>query len=177
MSDHAHRLHRRSIRLQAWDYAEIGAYFVTLNAHRRAHLFGKVARGRVVLSVYGAVARDEWLRTARLRPEIELDAFVVMPDHMHGIIRITTRRTSRCPRAGNLHREPETLGSILAGYKAACTSRINVLRGTPGGVVWQRNYYEHIIRTSGALARIRRYIETNPARWPAWGARSAPPPA
>ena len=161
----AHRLHRRSIRLQTWDYAEIGAYFETLNAYHRHDLFGEVARGQVVLSKYGAIARDEWLRTASLRPEIELDAFVVMPDHMHGIIRITTRTTPRSPRASKLHRAPETLGSILAGYKAACTSRINDLRGTPGGLVWQRNYYEHIIRTSRALAKIRRYIATNPARW------------
>ncbi len=154
------------MRLPTWDYAGVGAYFVTLNTHRRAQLFGKVVRERVVLSAYGAIAHDEWFRTGCLRPDTELDAFVVMPDHLHGIIRITHRTTPHGPRGGKLHRDPGTLGSILAGYKAACSRRINELRRTPGGVVWQRGYYDHVVRTPESLARIRRYIELNPSCWP-----------
>ena len=107
---------------------------------------------------------------------MELDAFVIMPNHVHGIVIIHDTGTrdddvgghGRAPRA--MHgrravRQPRPLGSFVAGYKAAVTSRINQLRNTPRTPVWQRNYYERVIRNDEELARIRKYVEDNPAKW------------
>ena len=166
------RHHRRSIRLPAYDYARAAAYFVTLVAHTRESLFGQVIDSEMRLSVLGLVVAEEWRRTAEIRREVELDAFVVMPNHVHGIVIIVGAHgraplqqqhdtLSRAP----LHRLPRSLGSFAAGFKSAVTKRINEMRGTPGLPVWQRNYYEHVIRNEDELDHIRRYIMDNPASW------------
>ncbi len=165
---------RRSIRLRAYDYAQSGAYLVTICAHQRRCLFGEIANGEMQLSPYGEIVREEWFRSAEIRREIELypEEFVVMPNHIHGIIWIVeyggpndsqerVGATGRSPRGP----PPRSLASFIAGFKSAATRRINALRGTPGAPVWQRNYYEHIIRDELALHHIRDYIATNPARW------------
>jgi putative transposase len=170
-----HKHHRRSIRLPGCDYAHPGVYFVTLCTYYRECLFGTVGAGGVRLSEWGRVARDEWLRTAQVRPEIELDAFIVMPNHIHGIVIITDDavvgaqglaplRKPPQPQPA-LYRPPRSLGSFVAGYKMAVTKRINRLRDTPGARVWQRNYYERVIRDDGELARGRGYVAANPGRW------------
>ena len=163
---------RRSIRLPDHDYTSPGAYFVTICTHQGELLFGEVVDDVVVLNEYGQVAHEEWQASEDIRREIELDAFVIMPNHSHGIVWI--RETDDDPAVG-LHnvgahgrappRLPRSLGSFIAGYKSAVTSRINRLRGMPGARVWQRNYYENIIRNDAALERIREYIQHNPARW------------
>ena len=168
-----HKHHRRSIRLPGCDYSHPGAYFVTLCTYGRDCLFGAVDGGAVRLNDYGRVARDEWLRSAAPRDEIELDAFVVMPNHIHGIVVITdgAGATGRSP----LHytddgpRGPakRSLASFICGYKPAVTRRINQLRDTPGARVWQRNYYERVIRDDDELARARSYVADNPGRWAA----------
>jgi REP element-mobilizing transposase RayT len=94
-----------------------------------------------------------------------VDAFIVMPDHVHGILcfadaRVTADRPRRFGDA-----VPRSLSTILGTYKAEVTKRINAQRGTPGLKVWQRNYYEHVVRSRAELARIRWYIMTNPVRW------------
>ena len=182
------RRHRRSIRLRGYNYARPGAYFVTICTHARAPLFGHVVDGEMVLNEYGEIVREEWMRSAEIRAEIELfpEEFVVMPNHIHGIVWIvvtddpagydenthpTVGAHGRAPekfRAHShapLHRPPRSLGSFIAGFKSSVTKRINARRGTPGAPVWQRNYYEHIIRTERALRAIRRYIIENPLRW------------
>jgi REP element-mobilizing transposase RayT len=324
---------RRSIRLKGFDYAAPGAYFVTINVHKKAHLMGRVVNGKMRLSTYGQVAWDCWQAIPDHFPHVELDAFVVMPTHMHGIIVIVDEvdtpvaddaadeddvgppvavpssdgaaegdaevmpvdrlgpvsqrdmsddplevtdglvGASGGPAAADLpagtdgaadmsvetvaeppgmidraagvlvratHASPlpysvecdespvaslpstdvrgeppssprpmtdtcdtapsppvvltgkpapsdgdacvtrpvdqppaprprgpqsGSLGAIIGSYKSASTARINQIRGTPGGRVWQRNYYERIVRNDAALRRIRRYIQTNPARW------------
>lgn len=166
--------HRRSIRLADHDYRSPGAYFVTICTHQGELLFGEVVDGDVVLNEYGQIAHEEWLASEDIRREIELDAFVIMPNHVHGIVWI--RDTADYPAVGThnagahgraplLHRPPRSLGSFIAGFKSAATRRINSVRGTPGVPVWQRNYYERIIRNDTALGRIRKYIQHNPARW------------
>ncbi len=164
---------RRSIRLPGFDYTQLGAYFVTICADRRECLFGKVADGDVVLNHFGRLAHEEWTYTEIIRPEVQLDEFVIMPNHIHGIITMRQPEGSvgahgRAPLScedAPLQRPPRSLGSLIAGFKSPVTKRINQSRHTPGQPVWQRNYYEHVIRGERDLHRIRQYIRDNPARW------------
>jgi len=160
------RHHRRSIRLPAYDYARAAAYFVTLVAHTRESLFGQVIDSEMRLSVLGLVVAEEWRRTRDIRGEIQLDAFVAMPNHIHAIVIIADQTVNvgahgRAP----LRRPPRSLGSFIAGFKSAVTKRINEIRGTAGLPVWHRNYYEHVIRNEEELDRIRQYIAGNPTCW------------
>lgn len=165
--------HRRSIRLKGYDYTQNGAYFVTIVTYQREHLFGKVVNGVMRLNEWGEIARREWFKTVELRPYVELfeDEFVVMPNHAHGIIWVnndvvgaerrsapTTAPTQPTVTAGSL-------GAIVRAYKSAVTYAINAARQTRGVMVWQRNYYEHIIRNNAELNRIRKYIIENPLKW------------
>jgi putative transposase len=165
---------RRSIRLKGYDYSQAGAYFVTLCTYQQHCLFGAVSAGTVQLNEFGRIASDEWSKSTDVRQEIELDAVVVMPNHLHGIVWIINPDEQTTPvgahgraplQRNKLWRPPKSLGSFIAGYKAAATQQINWLRHTPGAPVWQRNYYEHIIRTERALTAIRQYIFQNPLRW------------
>ena len=185
------RHHRRSIRLRGYDYTQPGAYFVTLVTQNRVCLFGEVVDGEMRLNALGIIVQEEWFRSAVIRPYVRLfpDEFVVMPNHVHGIIWIVddvgaTRRVALTDRvaptgrvdAGAMRRvapteypprgpAPCSIGAILGQFKSITTKRINALRDAPGAPVWQRNYYEHIIRTEESLHRIREYIRTNPLRW------------
>jgi putative transposase len=184
--------HRGSIRLKGYDYAQAGAYFITICANERECLFGEIVDGAMHLSEIGNVVEEEWLRSPKIRREIELDEWVIMPNHLHGIIIIlpepvvggvgTHGRASlrRAPlnigraslRTGPgdegctpLRRKPRSVSSFVAGFKSVTTKRINILRNSPSAPVWQRNYYEHVIRSDADLGRIRVYISDNPARW------------
>ncbi len=174
------RHHRRSIRLKGYDYTQPGAYFITLVTYERAHLFGAVVNGAMRLNAWGEIVREEWFKTAQIRPYVRLydDEFVVMPNHVHGIIWIVgdddvnvgaTRRVA--PTIPNVAPAkpcgpaPKSIGAIIGQFKSAVTKRINAWHNTPGAPVWQRNYYEHIIRDERALNAIRHYILENPRRW------------
>ena len=173
------RHHRRSIRLRDYDYTQAGAYFVTLCAQGRECLFGTITAGEMVLNELGQIVHEEWKRSSEIRREIELDEFVVMPNHMHGIVWIVemndVRADGRPPQPNPVRahgrasqppqRAPKSLGSFVAGFKSAVTKRINEQRGMPRVPVWQRNYYEHIIRNDADLQRIRQYIVNNPLKW------------
>jgi putative transposase len=159
-----------SIRLQGYDYTQDGAYFVTLCTHQRALLFGDVVGDDMELNTLGCIVLEEWERTATLRPYIELDAFVIMPNHLHGIIIINWGDVG-ARRAVPLQTEwfgkpvSDSIPTVVRAFKSATTRRVNQVRLTPGEPVWQRNYYEHIIRSEGALNQIRQYIHLNPANW------------
>ena len=143
--------HRRSIRLRNYDYSRAGVYFITVCTKGQELLFGEVNDGEVELSEFGRMAAEEWLNSARIRIEIDLDAWIVMPNHFRH--RHYCRRGDRpVARSGP---RPSSLGAMMAGFKPATTKRINTMRGTPGASVWQRNYYEHVIRHESALDRIR----------------------
>lgn len=189
--------HRCSIRLRGHDYRNAGAYFVTVCAFQRECLFGEVVDGVVRLTPFGEIVREEWLNTLALRPDVDLDAFVIMPNHFHavifiaddvdaGVIRPATvpgspvgahrcapgstggdggADTGRAHVGAPLRRQSGSLGSIVAGFKSAATKRINTLRDNPGCPVWQRNYYDRVIRSEKDLANIRQYIVDNPAKW------------
>lgn len=144
-----------------------------MNVFGRVPLFGARCQGRVVLNEYGRLVKEEWLRGQTLRSEIALDSFVVMPDHLHGIV-VITRETGIKGDAGQmpaqkdarrrLRRAPRSLGGLVAGFKSSTTRRINLARGTPGVVIWQSNYYEQVIRSEKELLTIREYIKNNPLR-------------
>jgi REP element-mobilizing transposase RayT len=163
---------RRSIRLKGYDYSESGAYFVTICTRNRECLFGEILDGRMVLSEYGEIAREEWLHSEQIRREIKLDEFVVMPNHIHGIIffigdSIQVGATGRSPLQTSRPHGPlkKSLGSFVAGYKSLTTRRIIQLERGITISIWQRNYYEHVIRNEIDLEEIREYVENNPAKW------------
>jgi len=165
------RHHRRSIRLAGYDYSQAGAYFVTVCAHDRICLFGDIMNGDMRLNDAGKIVHDEWLRTAGIRSNVELDVFVVMPNHFHGIILLHPDGRGTLQRAPTVEQfgkpTSNTIPTIVRLFKSASTKRINEIRHTPGAAIWQRNYYEHIIRNDESLNRIREYIMTNPIRWEA----------
>jgi len=157
---------RRSIRLQNYDYTSAGAYFVTICTWRRACLFGSILEGRSLLSPRGVVVREEWLRTAEIRRGVQLDNFVIMPNHLHGILVLSGSSFTHgsVTRAGCTFRRPGSLGSIVAAFKQAVTIRLRRL-GESSRQIWQRNYFERVIRNEAELFRLRRYISENPRRW------------
>jgi putative transposase len=183
--------HRKSIRLSGYDYSDPGVYFLTITTYQRLEIFGKFTDSGLKLNSLGEIAHEEWLITPNIRHEITLDEFVIMPDHMHAILFINeivnfqsngdisfyVGAHGRAPlqdpdqmplqeqQNSRLYRPPRSLGSLVAGYKSKVTSRINALRSTPGEPVWQRNYYEHIVRSEKELDDIRLYIQGNPETW------------
>jgi REP element-mobilizing transposase RayT len=163
---------RRSIRLKGYDYAQAGAYFVTICTCDRECLFGEIAGSEMRLNEIGQIVAEEWIRAPQIRPYVELDEWVIMPNHMHGIIVImeggmvgATRRVAPTTTDRPTGPKSGSLGAIIGQFKSVTTKRVNALRGTPRVPVWQRNYYEHIIRNEDDLARVREYIANNPLQW------------
>ncbi len=152
---------RRSIRLPGYDYSSPGAYFVTICTFRRACLFGEISGGEMHLSPLGKVAKQEWLRLPARFPLIQLDDFVVMPNHEHGIIVIQDTGPGTLIREGFGHPVAHSLATIVRSYKAAVTLKANIPNR-----IWQDNFWERIIRGESELNAIRQYIQTNPASWP-----------
>ncbi|MBN2099716.1 MAG: transposase [Dehalococcoidia bacterium] len=156
--------HRRSIRLGGYDYAQPGAYFVTICTYQRECLLGEIVDGNVRLSASGQIVADAWVWLAVQYPYVELDVSVVMPNHLHGVvvIRDDVRRggSRTAPTQG---RKP--LGRLIGAFKTVSTKRLNRSRLTPGAPLWQRDFYEHVIRTDAELMAIREYILANPAGW------------
>jgi len=166
-----------STRLRGWDYAGAGAYFVTICTKDRAPFFGDVVDGDVILSPIGQIVADEWQKTPQIRPYVSLDEWVVMPNHLHGIIIITPVETPR--RGVSTTTSPPTpddptpnpksrlragsLGAIVGQIKSTCTKRIWAAGFTD--FAWQTRFYDHIVRDEPSLQRIREYIAGNPARW------------
>ena len=164
---------RRSIRLRDCDYSYPGMYFVTICTADRRCVFGKIEGGKVVLSPLGEVVEEEWLRTPSLRPYVELDEHVTMPNHFHGVLIIRQKGSDVAP-AGTARRAPteefgrpvaRSLPTIVGAFKAAVTCAPVHLGIKRRHAVWQRGYFEHIIRDEESLGRIREYIVNNPMRW------------
>ena len=174
--------HRRSIRLQGYDYAQAGAYFVTICIKNRECLFGEIVNGQMILNDAGRTIEAIWEGLPNRFPFIEQDQFGVMPNHVHGIIVLTGRRPIQGdqphPALGDhqdrpyaLHGTlPGTIGRVVQAFKSLTTNEyiagIRCHEWQPfASRLWQRNYYEHIIRDEDSLNRIREYIATNPFRW------------
>ena len=154
---------RRSIRLRSYDYRSAGYYFITVCCHQRQALFGHILSGVMHINAAGSAVQRQWHGISGYYPRACLDEFIVMPDHLHAIIAITPDLTSK--NMGAMNRAPTEVGEIVRGIKARSTHAIHQLPEYGGTCVWQRNYYEHIIRDDRSLNVIRKYIRGNPARW------------
>ena len=181
MTQEADNRQRRSIRLQGYDYAQAGAYFVTIVARDRACLFGKIIGGEMHLDQFGHIVKATWDELPHHYSNVERDALVVMPNHIHGIIMLSdvdggresdvgagfkpARGVPAGPNSGRAGFKPATLPEIVRAFKTFSARRINELRRTIGSSVWQRNYYEHVVRGEIELHRIREYIANNPLQW------------
>jgi REP element-mobilizing transposase RayT len=160
---------RRSIRLPEYDYASAGGYFVTITAHKRSALFGRINNEVIDLNSLGHVAEACWTQLPVHFPSVTLDAFIVMPSHLHGILLIHEKSTSAhvgAQHAAPLSQDrsriaPGSLGAIVRSYKAAVTKSIREFTKQPDLKVWQRNYYERVIRDQRELDETRFYILHN----------------
>ena len=208
--------HRRSIRLNDYNYSQAGAYFVTICARHRECLFGEIVNGKMTLSEMGRIVAEEWTWLESIRNNVVLDVFIIMPNHFHSIIFFTdsvgATPSARPAASGNIDGicgrskggrpvgiaptgpvpgsigaimaqfksrskdgrpvgiaptgpAPGSIGAIMAQFKSSVTKRINQFRNNPGCPVWQRNYYERIIRNDDELSRAREYIVNNPMKW------------
>jgi REP element-mobilizing transposase RayT len=158
--------HRRSTRLKGYDYSQEGAYFVTICTHAREFLFGEIVDGQMVVNRFGELAENAWIDLPNHYPHLELDRYVVMPNHFHGVIVLVgaglkPAPTNPPPTTDKRHGLPE----IVRAFKTFSARHINETRNSPGVPVWQRNYHEHIIRNEADFSRIAEYVATNPQRW------------
>lgn len=162
--------HRHSIRLKDYDYAQHGAYFITICTRNRERLLGSVQDGQIALNDVGNIVESVWHGLPNRFPSVGLDAYVIMPNHVHGIITVGAQLIAPCPvgrndkagQEGVMNHAP-TLGNIVRTFKAASTNVIRKSRAP--AFAWQRNYHEHIIRDERSLNGIRRYIQVNPLLW------------
>lgn len=197
--------HRKSIRLKGYDYAQEGLYFVTICCQDRAHLFGNIMNGKMILNDYGKIATEQWESTERIRKNCALHEFIIMPNHIHGIVEILFKIENVNVKIGKFQSPSHSIGSIIRGFKIATIKKIKYFiqnhgRGelqfasgkfTPGNPtpgkstprkpaphptptekiiqlnfkIWQRNYWEHIIRDEKSFQRISKYIINNPLQW------------
>lgn len=182
-------LNRRSIRLKNYDYSQEGKYFITICCQDRASLFGKIDKGEMILNEAGKMIATEWLALKSRFPNIELHEYIVMPNHFHGILGIVentavipTNNTVGTSLAGvqnNKNGQPQgiaptglppTVGNIIGAFKSI--SSVAYIKGIESKNwkqfnkrLWQRNYWEHIIRNDGAFDKISQYIQNNPRKW------------
>ncbi len=161
-----------SARLPGWDYAANAYYFVTICTRDRATTLGHIEDCHVILSPAGEIANDEWQKTSDVRPDVRVDAYVMMPNHIHGILIIDRNRaltpgqpSVETPRRGvsTSRLASGSLGAIVGQFKSVCTKRIRATGVTDFG--WQPRFYDHIIRDGDSFYRIRQYIIDNPLKW------------
>ena len=150
---------RKSPRIAHYDYSLPGTYFVTLCTYASQCLFGTVVDGEIQLSETGRIVNSCWLDIPRHFVTIELDLYVVMPNHLHGLLTIDASRD-----AASTDKRPN-LNAMVGSFKSAATRKVNAAKGKPGAQLWQRAYYDHAVRTDQGLERIRKYIADNPLKW------------
>ena len=157
--------YRRSLRLSGYDYSQFGAYFITICVKGRKCSLGAILNGQMQLNSYGKIAAYSWNWLSQAYDYVELDECVIMPNHLHGIITISSNRRggSRTAPTGECKVKP--LGRLIGAFKTVSTKQMNLISKTSGVPFWQRNFYEHVIRDDHSLNRIRDYIVTNPLRW------------
>jgi putative transposase len=161
---------RNSLRHVSFDYSQPAAYFVTLCCHKGQTLFGHIRDGTMLLNPLGEIADRVWHEFAERHPETELDAFVVMPNHVHVLLWILPPVDATAANAPKKERQfgdaiAGSLSTLIGGYKSAVTQKAKLAGLVPGPQLWQRNFYDHIVRNEPDLLRIRAYIHDNPARW------------
>jgi len=160
-------------RLAEYDYSQAGLYFITILTQERNLIFGNVIDGKMVLNDWGKTADKCWNEIPQHFPKTSLFESIIMPNHIHGIIGIWGSSGVETRHAVSLQYQPENFGkptkhsipTIIRSFKSATTKMINEFRNDFGKSIWQRGYYEHIIRNEDELNRIREYILTNPQNW------------
>jgi putative transposase len=184
--------HRRSIRLKGYDYGKADFfYFITICTHDRQRIFGEIRNGNMILNESGKIANQCWLDIPKHYPYVVIHQFVIMPDHVHGILEITQRTNDHVNNNGDgniganynsplyshndnsppffhhdnshPHSPSGTIGAIVRGYKIGVTNWMR--QNTRVQNVWQRNYYVHIITNQRAFYVISQYIKMNPEKW------------
>ena len=150
---------RRSLRLRNYDYSRSGAYFVTICTRDRKFVYGDVRNGEMFLNEAGRLVEAAWHQLPQRFPTVRCDALVILPNHVHGILLIT------CPDSSGTERKAPALGHVVQAFKSISAIQVNRLLSRSGRPLWQRNYYEHIIRDDTSLDQIRRYIRNNPFNW------------
>jgi len=163
------KYHRKSIRLKDYDYSSKGHYSITMCTKNGECLFGEIIDGQMRVNEFGEIVKNEWLKTPQVRSNVKSGEFIVMPNHMHGIICIVDDGRGTAHRALTLESfgrpVPGSIPTVIRSFKSAVTKHINELRHTPRSPIWQRGYYDHIIRDEMDLNRIREYIQNNPLAW------------
>jgi putative transposase len=166
---------RVSIRLRGYDYRRQGAYFITVCTRERGTILGDIENGTVRLNTFGRLVVWSWLDLERHHRGVTLDDWVVMPDHVHGIIALPTNRLGPAANGTTRSGPPRaSIGSIAGSFKAAAARRVNAQRAS-GIRLWQRGYYERIIRDAAELERVRRHIRGNPRRGSCGPPQQSPP--
>lgn len=164
---------RRSIRIQDYDYSQNGMYFFTICTQNREYLLGEIINEEMILNKFGKIVMNGWKNLPKHYDYVQLDEFIIMPNHIHGIIIINH------PEVGAIHESPFQINKpmtpqerrnmgltkVLGRLKMVSAKQINQMRQMPGIPVWQRNYYEHIIRNEASMEKIKEYILNNPKNW------------
>ena len=182
MKNNSQKRQRKSIRLNEYDYSFPNWYYITICTYEKRNLFGKINNGKMILNKFGNVVKEEWMRTKEIRKYVDLDYYVIMPNHLHGIIIIEqsigngrgelnspvkneSGRIRYAPTNNKFKSPSHSLGAIVRGFKSSVTKRLREFSGNSNLKIWQRNYYEHIIRNELDLQNIRKYISLNPIKW------------
>jgi REP element-mobilizing transposase RayT len=171
---------RRNLRVPDFDYSQPGAFFVTIVTQDRKTLFGQIVDGDVILNEVSKIVEEVWIEIPKHFPNVELGEFVIMPNHIHGIISIVLKATHAVPaqnetvveatHASPLPRVsngplPGSIGAIIGSFKSAATKRFHEILDKPEKRLWQRGYYEHVIRNERGYTAIYEYILANPMNW------------
>jgi putative transposase len=175
-----------SARKKNWNYSSPGYYFITICTKDRKHFFGEIKNGNMILNPVGQIVFDEWYKSKTIRPNIYLDEFIIMPNHIHGIIQIhygiPRHRHHRCHHRRDALQCVSTMTTpmdllnhysyvyiqnisyVIRGFKSSCTNRIHTEIGCCE-FQWQSRFYDRVIRTEPELYNIRKYIQNNPKKW------------
>lgn len=163
----------KSIRLRDWDYATPWWYFITITTKKHENYFGQIRNGKIKLNEIGMIVKNEWLKTKELRENIDIDEFVIMPNHFHGILVILEQDKIRRDVARNVSTnksyfskispKPSSLSSIIRAFKSAVTKQVH--KNGYDYFKWQERFYDRIIRNENELYNIRKYIQQNPLKW------------
>jgi putative transposase len=163
---------RRSVRLPGFDYSNVGMYFVTICAHERRCIFGEVCENKTVLGPIGQIISTCWTEIPQHFPNVEIEEHVVMPNHMHGILTIHANWTdangqNKLAAAMESFGKPtpRSIPTIVRSFKAAVSKRARESGFAKGESIWQRGYYEHVLRNTQEYVEITHYILQNPAHW------------
>jgi len=160
MNEHTRR---NSLRLQGYDYLQPGLYFITICTHKGEMMFGEISDGRVVLTEYGKAAETQLLKSAGIW-NVVLDAYVIMPNHLHFIARLEQHPVgaacvgAACQPPAATDRSKQIIPAMLCRYKGSVTKDI-------GFSLWQRSYYDNIIHNKEEYEAVKHYIQNNPATW------------